>query len=715
MTRGNGNFVTVVPLQDALEIDPTLLTQEMEARPGDVIVTRVFHLEHIDTTNATTLLNNMKLSVAISPIPATGTLIVTGYSYRMGRVEQLLKMVDVPGKPRKFRYRVLKYTMAKTLAPKVKTLAEQLGTVSITISQTTTPSPLTARGRTATRPAVRPPTTTTQAKPTQATVYLDADERTNRILMIGLEDQLSVVEELIDALDVEQQDLRALKLYKIEFMDAEDVRKKLQELGVIGGSAGGTTTSSRITTPTTGRAATTTRPATIAQQATTRTTGNGPEALVEEPQVVVIEATNSLLVNATAEQHAQVSMILDYIDREIQKDEMPYKIYPLENQKPEDLAGVLEQLVQETIKDKEGKVEQVIKRQEDNIVIVPDENTFSIIVYASKKNQEWIANLIEQLDKRRPQVLIDVALVEITRTELFEYDLNIIANAKKLVTGNIAISGSVLPYASSVGNHLEAGWNLKDADGNPTGQIQGFYGEDKMQALFKAMDKKDYGRILAQPKVLVNDNEKGIISTVEKTYVKEETTLVPPDGIAQTATKWTEYPAKIELQITPNISEGELLRLEINMTREDFEKQTDKPPDYRTSNVTTVVTVPNGSTIILGGLTKLNQSKGGSKVPLLGDIPLVGGLFRSVANSDRASKLYIFVKANILRPEETVGLAQLQRISEENRAAFEEAERIFQDKRTIPGLKDKYMEPERVLGNIQLRKRVSPRVLSDTK
>jgi len=134
------------------------------------------------------------------------------------------------------------------------------------------------------------------------------------------------------------------------------------------------------------------------------------------------------------------------------------------------------------------------------------------------------------------------------------------------------------------------------------------------------------------------------------------------------------------------------------MTREDFEKKEIAPPDYTTSNLTTIVTVPDGSTIILGGLTKLKQSKAGSKVPLLGDVPLVGGLFRTISNSDEASKLYIFVKANILRPDETAeGLAQLRRISERDRAAFEKAERKFQAKEDWPGIEPEPMDPLRVL------------------
>jgi len=94
----------------------------------------------------------------------------------------------------------------------------------------------------------------------------------------------------------------------------------------------------------------------------------------------------------------------------------------------------------------------------------------------------------------------------------------------------------------------------------------------------------------------------------------------------------------------------------------------------------------------------LDQTKGGNKVPLLGDIPLIGGLFRSINNSDTESKLYIFVKANILRPREDIeGLPELETISAANREAFEEFEDRFQEHESWPGIKGKPMSPKKVL------------------
>jgi general secretion pathway protein D len=708
VTTRKGNLVTIVPQDEALEIDPALVKPGVgKVERGDVIVTRVFELEYIDTASAKNLLDAMKLTVDVTPIEETRTLIVTGYAYRMPRIEQLLELVDKPGEPRKFRFRQLEYTMARTLADKVKTLAEQLGTVSVSISISTTEPTITRRPgeseaafrRREAQERVRMRSRQPQAaaQPARPSVYLDADERTNRILMIGIEEQLSIVEQLINALDVEQQDLRALQLYKIEHVEAKEVREKLQELGIIGGGRQTTTTPSRITAGAQpGEQPRPPRPLT--------TTTTETEPLVEEPQVVVIESTNSLLVNATPEQHAQIRTIIGYVDSETLVEEIPYKLYPLENQSPGHLAEVLEKLIQETVLDKEGKIETVIKKKEEQITIVPDPNTFSLIVYASKKNQEWIASLIKQLDKRRPQVLIDVTLVEISKTDEFNYDLDLVSGVPDIT----ATSGLVGAIDPNIINKLLASGRSQFVDLRANKGIgTGFYGDRHINMLLSAMQQKNYGRVLAKPKILVNDNAQGTIQTTDTTYVTKKSSTPWSTGAAgqqatviETAVDFQGYDAGITLDITPHISEGDLLRLDVALTRSDFGTITgDRPPDTTASEISTTVTVPNGSTIILGGMLKLNQSKGGSKVPILGDLPIVGGAFRTISNSDLQRKLYVFVKAEIIRPAETLaaGLPDLERISNRNRMAFQNYEMEFQRYKDWPGFKPKPMDPMRVL------------------
>jgi len=163
-----------------------------------------------------------------------------------------------------------------------------------------------------------------------------------------------------------------------------------------------------------------------------------------------------------------------------------------------------------------------------------------------------------------------------------------------------------------------------------------------------------------------------------------------------------EFPSGIQLDITPHISKGELLRLEINMIRSSQGTPSGgenvPPPPKIENNIETTVTVPDKGTIILGGIIQLDQQKQTWKVPLLGDIPLVGGLFRKVGNSSNDTRLYIFVKGEILRPDETLaGLPDLEQISDRNKVAFEEFENKFQNYQSWPGVKPKSMDPLKVL------------------
>jgi general secretion pathway protein D len=515
-----------------------------------------------------------------------------------------------------------------------------------------------------------------QMEEMQVTV-LDA---TNSLLVNATDEQHARIATVLEHVDVVQQDLRTMKTYEIKHIDAEEVKKQLTEFEIIGKKA--KSPEKPAGAPAAGA------------PAATGDAGSAESAGMHEPQVSVVESTNSLLVNATDFQHARIASVIQHVDTVAREDAIPYEIYFLENQEPEHLAEVLQKILQETVQDKEAKIEKTVRRIDEQIVIVPDKNTFSIIVYASMKNQEWISKLIKSLDKRRPQVLIDATLVEITKADAFTYDLNLLGG-----TPTLASTSSI----TGADPNLIVGQVFQSADGFFTA----FYGDEHIQALLQAMQSKNYGRVLAKPKILVNDNEQGSIKTTDVTYVETSSsipvtsgTVGPQTNLVQTAIKFEPYEAGITLDITPHISEGDL-RLDISLTRSDFLETEDpkKPPNTRSNEVTTKVTVPDGSTIILGGLLKLNQNKGGRKVPILGDIPLIGGLFRSINNKDTQNKLYVFVKAEIIRSGDHTGkgMDQLKAISERDRAAFEDHEREFQTYQDWPGIKPKPVEPAKVL------------------
>jgi general secretion pathway protein D len=740
MTKGKrSNLVTIVPRGDALNIDPELATITGESSEvGDSVRVDFFDLKYISTKTAKELIGNMKLGIQITDIPETKTLIVTEYASRMPRIKELLDIVDKPGEPKKFRFRQLQYTMAQTLAPKIQALAEQLGTISITINTTSespalpeppvrrdgeSPTAFASRQRAyqaqvrqiaaAANVAARTPAPTTSgSEPAAPTVFLDSDERTNRILMIGLKKQLDEVEELIDTLDVAQRDPRRLQIYKIEYLDAEEVLNKLADLKIIPNNQASSSSSgsSRTRTTQSGRLTTGETPVRepVPLTAGASSENETTEALSEEPVVVLISSTNSLLVNATEEQHARIADIINLVDK--QREEIPFQVYKLKNADPDHVLEILKPLIEEDITGPDDKIQRVEPKQDERITIVSDPNTSSLVVNANKKNQAWIESLIKELDKRKPQVLIDVTLVQISKTDAFDYDLNMISSFPDL-TNTSGLTQAIAPSLSTSATNLfnpQSGRDTRYVDLQSNGGLgTGFFGDRHINALLKLMEQKDYGRVMAKPKILVNDNQVGTISTTDTTYVKKTKSIPVGTGgagneatLIETAIDYAPYDAGIVLNITPHISESDLLRLDIELQRSDFIRTAteEKPPDTTDSTVGTTVTVPDGSTIILGGLLKLNQSKGGTKIPILGDLPLIGTLFRSTSNSDEQRNLYVFVKAEIIRPpEEGEPQVDLERISKVNREAFERYENEFQGYQSFPGVKPTPMEPAKVL------------------
>lgn len=854
MTR-RGNLVTIVPQNQIAQVDPEIMSPNEPIKPGDVLVSSIFQLQNITPQTAQNMLTQMKLGTTggFVPVQETGSLIVTDYAYRMERIQKVIDMVDVPGDPKEFKSRVVEYMQASEMVAKLQNLTAQMEDVSIAGASgaaTGTPAAPTppritrdARGR-----IVRTPQTAAPAVPgaqpapgtalaEKETVFLDTDDRTNRILMIGYPDQIEMINELIATLDVPGYNLRYVKEYVILNVEATEIINSLNELGLAQVSVSSDTSApvsnarQRVTPPRPGQPAQpqpvqqpsvtssgggeqpyiSVRPNTnsllvnatkeqheaielvivhvdveqkdqrrieeyeiqnvgasdvvatlenlgiipsgtasqsesnygsrggrsslqqrggVAQQPNQPQEMGGPVFLPtaegetvrdltsNQPQIAILESTNSLLVNATPRQHAAIALVIAHVDRTITEVATPYVVYPLENQDPEKLSLVLNELIQETLEQQaqrsapDAKIQTGVStatvlptREEERVRIIPDPASYSLIVYANKKNQLWVQDLISELDEYRPQVLLDCTLVEITHQDDFNYDLNILASIPDLnyTSGTTNITG--IDRQGILDSLLAAPDRSEFLDfAIDSGKLTGFFGNDKIMALFTAMQEKKYGRILAKPKILVDDNQAGKIETKTTTYIQRDIiqNQVPDQGapITYTETTFEPYDATILLSIKPHISKGDNLRLEIELSRTDFlnfEANSERPPNQATSNVNSVVTLPDGSTVILGGLDKINQGKGGTKVPILGDIPLIGGLFRSTTNTSQQNKLYVFVKANILRPGTDMASEDLKNISRKYRGEFEEREDEMQRYDDWPGIPPKPMDPKNVL------------------
>ncbi len=310
MIRQDDNLVAIVPVDRALQNQPELVDSINEVvKVGDTIVTRVFNIKYVDISDVIALLQNMKLSISSTALENNNLLLVTCHAGRMNRVEQLVNMIDQPGRTLECRLRRLYHTIAPSLVAKIRTMAQELNGITIATASSSASVP-------------KPPVTTLTSTVTPAaagkkkSVFIDVDERTNRILIIGYKEELSLIEEIIDVLDVAQTNPRSAGIYNIRNISASQALEKLLKLDIIKTAGTGAPGSS-----------------------------SNPDTNIntQETLVIVLEATNQLLVRAVPDQHARIKEFLNYIDVSPGSEQALFA-YELKNIKAETAKKILEGL-----------------------------------------------------------------------------------------------------------------------------------------------------------------------------------------------------------------------------------------------------------------------------------------------------------------------------------------------------------------------------------
>ncbi len=395
-----------------------------------------------------------------------------------------------------------------------------------------------------------------------------------------------------------------------------------------------------------------------------------------ETKILVDARTNSLLVMALPEDMQQIKELVARLDVEVVEPERTYHVYALENVKAKDLAQVLEDFLQDASRVQQGAaggraqpggnaaIAQGGTSRDSQTVVVPDEATNSLLIAASKTRYEEMLALITKLDERLDQVLIETALVELSGNDFRDL--------------GVELSAADIPGVGQIGNFGVTAFGLStltdsDGDGAPdvrspnrsngiTAGILDGNAIGNLPILIQAIKRVTNTNILNVPSVLVNNN--GTAKVVSKDE-QPTTTITTNGGVGgQTQENFNKYEeAGITMQISPSISAAGYLRLDLFLEVSTFSASSSPslsiPPPRLTRTIETSVNVPNGDTMVIGGIITDNKSHSRNSVPWLGDLPVVGWLFRrDVDNADRIT-LYFFVTPHILRDKDFADLAQL--------------------------------------------------------
>jgi len=277
-----------------------------------------------------------------------------------------------------------------------------------------------------------------------------------------------------------------------------------------------------------------------------------------------------------------------------------------------------------------------------NATVAADVNTNTIIVIAPPRVQDTYAELIKRLDERRPQVQIECTIVTLDTSNGFAFGVDI---------GRLGGFGtSQVLTLSSFGVSTPNATTGQLVPGASTGGTFALLSPRIANIVVNALATNSRSRFLSAPQLLVNDNGKGKLESVAQepfaVILDASTTqsLTSLGGMAQAGTSIT---------VEPHISEADYLQLSYSIELSNFTGSAANglPPPSEKNSVDSSVTIPDGYTIVVGGLTTKSFNTAVNTIPILGDIPFLKYLFGTRSNNLNDTTLFVFIKPVILRDD----------------------------------------------------------------
>ncbi len=322
-------------------------------------------------------------------------------------------------------------------------------------------------------------------------------------------------------------------------------------------------------------------------------------------------------------------------------------------------------------------------------VIQADPNTNSLIITATEPVYKDLLRVIEQLDRRRAQVYIESMIVELTAANAAELGVQ----WQALNSANTAFGGTNFngPATSGNTNIFGASAAINSALGTAAvgaavpalglglniGSITNFGSNLAFSSLLRAVSTISGANVLSTPNLMTLDNEEARIIVGQNIPIV--TGSYAQTGSTATVTPFqtfTRQDVGLTLRVRPQVSENGTVKLQIFQevsSIQDASSTTGIILNKR--NVESNVIVEDGQIIVLGGLIGDNYTDGSSKIPLLGDLPLIGGLFRYDNKSRTRTNLMVFIRPSVLRNNEQNNIFSNNKLDdlEEKRKTFVQA------------------------------------------
>lgn len=399
------------------------------------------------------------------------------------------------------------------------------------------------------------------------------------------------------------------------------------------------------------------------------TPGNQAAGGKSTPRVVADDRTNSIIVSGDVKARQRLVNLIERMDQELESSGNTRVIF-LNYAKAEDLVKVL-QGVSASIQAEGQTSGQQGRRANTNsrdVSIDFHEDSNSLVITAEPDMMRSLEDVIRQLDVRRAQVQVEAIIVEVFEGDGVTLGVQWVSEdgggtqftngvipvgglgvalreaEDRTVQGTvISANGEVVPTSETIeGNLTPLAQLLGGANGLIAGVIENGWG-----AVVQAVSNDTNSNILATPHLTTLDNEEAFfIVGQEVPIITGASTGANNSNPFQTVDR---QEVGIKLKVTPQINEGDAVQLTIEQEVSSVSGATAVDISINKREIKTTVIVDDGGTIVLGGLIDEDVQESVSKVPLLGDIPFLGHLFKTTTTSKRKRNLMVFLRPTIVR------------------------------------------------------------------
>ncbi len=400
----------------------------------------------------------------------------------------------------------------------------------------------------------------------------------------------------------------------------------------------------------------------LAEDKAAAATGGGVRVLADG-------RTNSILLSGDRGARLRLRTMVSHLDTPLESGDSTQVVY-VNNAKASDLVSILEQTAA-TLTEQSGA-----KDAPKAATIQAHEETNALIITADPAVFRVLQGVIRQLDVRRAQVLIEAVIAEVSDdfAEELGVQWQIPPNG---LDDNTFIGGTSFTNSTGSGSITQVAQNpLALGNGLSLGYITGttrIPGTDteilNLGVLARAIKSDGRSNLLSNPSVVTLDNAEAVIKVGQEVpFLTGQYTNTGSGGSSQPTNPFQTIERKdvgLQLTVTPHVNEGDAVRLELKQEVSSLAQPVTGASDLITNKreITTNVMISDGQMLVLGGLISDEVKENIAKVPALGDIPVVGNLFRYRSTQHTKRNLMIFLRPRILRDAATENAASSEKYS----------------------------------------------------